>query len=64
MNRTTALRRLLAPALCLAAPMLFAGEDGIRLVAPAEAAAVPLLNETQKAFLAMPPAERVIAYTN
>ena len=35
-----------------------------RLVAPAEGAVVPLLNETQKAFLAMPRAERVDAYTN
>ena len=41
-----------------------AGESGIRLVAPAEGATVPLLNETQRAFLAMPHAERVNAYTN
>ena len=35
-----------------------------RLVAPAEGAVVPLLNERQKAFLAMPHAERIAAYSN
>ena len=35
-----------------------------RLVAPAEGAVVPLLNERQKAFLSMPRAERIAAYSN
>ena len=60
-----AVRRILpALALLLAAPAILAGENGLRLVAPAEGAVVPLLNETQKAFLSMPRAERVEAYTN
>ena len=35
-----------------------------RLVAPAEGAVVPLLNEVQKAYVTMPRAERMAAYTN
>ena len=58
MKRHALLAALLLP---LAAS---AGDSGIRLVDPAEGAVVPLLNETQRAFLAMPRAERVNAYTN
>jgi hypothetical protein len=41
-----------------------AGDAGLRLVAPAEGAVVPLLNEIQRAYVTMPRAERVAAYTN
>lgn len=54
-----------APAgLLLSGGTLPAADGGLRLVAPAEGAVVPLLNETQKAFLALPCAERVAAFAD
>ena len=54
-----------APAgLLLSGGTLPAADGGLLLVAPAEGAVVPLLNETQKAFLALPRAERVAAFAD
>ena len=50
--------------LLLSGGSLSAADGGLRLVAPAEGAVVPLLNETQKAFLALPRAERVAAFAD
>ena len=61
------MKRTLLPvaALLFAASAVSAAEPApLKLLAPAEGATVPLLNERQKAFLAMPHAERIAAYSN
>ncbi len=61
------MKRTLLPvaALLFAASAVSAAEPvSLKLLAPAEGATVPLLNERQKAFLAMPHAERIAAYSN
>ena len=63
MKRTHSL--LSAAAFLFAALAASAAEPApLKLLAPAEGATVPLLNERQKAFLAMPHAERIAAYSN
>ena len=55
----------LPAALLFAALAVSAAEPApLKLLAPAEGATVPLLNERQKAFLSMPHAERIAAYSN